>query len=62
MARNYSITINLLTILDTYKHSRVRRDGLSIKIADKLDKKDGRNDTVRTLKLPSTRLKYIVLK
>lgn len=44
-------------MLDTYKHSEIRRDGLSIRIAKKLDKKDGRNDTVRMLKLPSIRLK-----
>lgn len=52
--------INLLTTLDTYKLNKERLDGRSIIIADKLDKKDGRNDTVKKLNFPSIRLKYIV--
>lgn len=54
--------INLLTRLATYKLNKGRLDGLSITIAVILDKKDGRNDTVRKLKLPSICLKYIVFK
>ena len=47
----------LLTIFDTYKQSRTLLEGLSRMIADKLDKKDGINDTVKILKLPNIRLK-----
>lgn len=54
--------INSLTRLATYKLNKGRLDGLSIIIAVRLDKKDGRNDTVRKLKFPSIRLKCIVFK